>query len=527
MPCTTARCHSLTVAIANRKAREMKMFCRSCCHLISVMACLTTGLAATPPSAIEEVGTLNTYASRPIAINNQGELLMAYRLDKQSREQFLVRDRFGNVSEIPHLVVNGGRVVWEHLTNISTVYGIAKEDRGAHLFRWHQDEGVVDLGLLPSDQVVGINDRGQVLIRQVTSKVNGESTWLPVIWEDGEITTLECLTGNTGMSSQAAYGLAINNNGDVVGTCNVISVHKNSRYSQWHATKWTNGHPEDLHYALPKTDHSEAIAISDEGEVILRDNDRYSPGDYLLGEDLTKLSNRCCTTTPDLTYSYDKANVYDQRGDRVISTAEASASMRADTDSIWLRVEQIKAVNDLGEVAVVARTIYGEQHALLLTMEPCGPSSEKDEMPPATDGQDQSTAHNPPSEKQTVSLAELIASARRNGMPRHRLLEEVKQAIAEGANVDDDSLNGHRPLHLAIQRGYEETALLLIDCGADVNFWDKSSLDPIHWAINLGEWKVAQRLIDSGAKLKRPIPDLKFKGHMYDKFVHFHMGKRN
>ena len=49
------------------------------------------------------------------------------------------------------------------------------------------------------------------------------------------------------------------------------------------------------------------------------------------------------------------------------------------------------------------------------------------------------------------------------------LIEQVKAAIADGANVNDDSRNRYRPLQLAIKKRYTEVARILIENGADVN----------------------------------------------------------
>lgn len=107
--------------------------------------------------------------------------------------------------------------------------------------------------------------------------------------------------------------------------------------------------------------------------------------------------------------------------------------------------------------------------------------------------------------KEKVLLGPLIAD-HRGGIVI--LIDMVQAAIADGADVNDDSRNRHRPLQLAIKKGYAKVARILIVNGADVNHRDRSRLDPIHMAINCGQYEVANLLIKYGAKFNSSIPDL-------------------
>lgn len=103
---------------------------------------------------------------------------------------------------------------------------------------------------------------------------------------------------------------------------------------------------------------------------------------------------------------------------------------------------------------------------------------------------------------------------------------KVKEAIASGSDVNDDTRNKHRPLQLALKEGYTDVARILIVNGADVHFRDKSGLDPIHVAINCGEFKNANLLIEYGAKFNRNLPDLQYDYSKWHDFVHFHYQDR-
>lgn len=121
-------------------------------------------------------------------------------------------------------------------------------------------------------------------------------------------------------------------------------------------------------------------------------------------------------------------------------------------------------------------------------------------------------------EKPIILLGPLIADRQQLGLSGADLLEKVKEAIASGADVDDDSRNGHRPLNLAIRAGYTEVACLLIECGANLTYQDRSGLDPIHLAVNYGQFKVAKLLVKKGVYFPKSIPDLKYNYSQWYKF---------
>ena len=85
-------------------------------------------------------------------------------------------------------------------------------------------------------------------------------------------------------------------------------------------------------------------------------------------------------------------------------------------------------------------------------------------------------------------------------------IEDVKQAIAEGADVN--AKDGYRPVHklgltplnFAAMFGHTEIAELLIDKGADANAKDeKFGLTPLHNAAESGRKEIAELLISKGA----------------------------
>lgn len=120
-----------------------------------------------------------------------------------------------------------------------------------------------------------------------------------------------------------------------------------------------------------------------------------------------------------------------------------------------------------------------------------------------------------------ILLGPLIADRKELGLSGSVLVEKVKEAIASGADINDESRNGHRPLQLAIRGGYTEVARILIENGADVKNKDRSHSDPMHLAINSGQFEIARLLIQNGANFPGTIPDL---GYNYANWYKFRFG---
>jgi predicted nucleotidyltransferase component of viral defense system len=115
-----------------------------------------------------------------------------------------------------------------------------------------------------------------------------------------------------------------------------------------------------------------------------------------------------------------------------------------------------------------------------------------------------------------ISLGGLIADGKGK-----KLIEQVKDAIAAGASVNDDARNGHRPLQLALTNGQTEVALLLIENNADVNYRDRSGQTPLQAAVNHGQYELAKLLIKKGAAFNPHAPNLGFVYERLYKFLHF------
>ena len=79
-------------------------------------------------------------------------------------------------------------------------------------------------------------------------------------------------------------------------------------------------------------------------------------------------------------------------------------------------------------------------------------------------------------------------------------IEALKQAIADGADVNAKSDGGWTPLHQAASKGHKEVAELLIEKGADVNGKDDSGGTPLDVAIEFKHTETADLLRKHGGK---------------------------
>ena len=78
-------------------------------------------------------------------------------------------------------------------------------------------------------------------------------------------------------------------------------------------------------------------------------------------------------------------------------------------------------------------------------------------------------------------------------------IEEVKQHLDSGIDVNAKNQFGATPLHFAAKQGHKNLATILITEGADTNAeaYDKST--PLHSAVISGYKEVAEQLIANGA----------------------------
>ena len=86
-----------------------------------------------------------------------------------------------------------------------------------------------------------------------------------------------------------------------------------------------------------------------------------------------------------------------------------------------------------------------------------------------------------------------------DAVKRRGNIEAVKQAIADGADVNTMGDEGETPLHQAALGGHKKVAELLIAKGADLNAKSYGET-PLDLAIRLGQTETADLLRKHGAK---------------------------
>jgi ankyrin repeat protein len=80
-------------------------------------------------------------------------------------------------------------------------------------------------------------------------------------------------------------------------------------------------------------------------------------------------------------------------------------------------------------------------------------------------------------------------------------LAQVKQLIAQGADVNAKAKMGVTPLHMAASWGREQVVELLVTTSADVNAKNDVGFTPLHYAASAGHTAMAEVLIAKGANV--------------------------
>lgn len=187
------------------------------------------------------------------------------------------------------------------------------------------------LGNLPGKEISAINNKGQVLIKSIVEQENGKTIRRPVIWHNGKITKLNGVEGNAGIPSEESYGLDMNNKGEVVGQSRAYLIFKNRIYEQLHAVKWTNGQVVDLHNKVPKSTSSNAIALNDAGDMLVKSSADYGYDLYCLVEDkiMMKGGNGSLIKINNGGYAYCEFGVV-RNGNHIIAPQDLNAKIQMD-----------------------------------------------------------------------------------------------------------------------------------------------------------------------------------------------------
>lgn len=97
------------------------------------------------------------------------------------------------------------------------------------------------------------------------------------------------------------------------------------------------------------------------------------------------------------------------------------------------------------------------------------------------------------------SISEILGLAiYKDKLTNSQRLAIVKASLRRGSQVNETKNNGYHPLHIAIKKGYDEVALILLQHGADITFKDRSGYDPFELAISQENLKLAHAIHKAG-----------------------------
>ncbi len=78
-------------------------------------------------------------------------------------------------------------------------------------------------------------------------------------------------------------------------------------------------------------------------------------------------------------------------------------------------------------------------------------------------------------------------------------LSKAKDFINKGADVNIKNGDGKTPLHIAVEKNYEDIVRLLLQKNADLNTKDNNGNTPLHIAVKNGNYFVVKELLRAGA----------------------------
>jgi len=146
------------------------------------------------------------------------------------------------------------------INDLGEVVGNYVTSGHARCFKWSQDAGPIDLGLMGGGSgcnAIAINDKGQITGDAPTHGFDRRHAFR---FEAGKFQDLGCLTPGDRAPLEFSQGVAINEHGDIAGSSRVHGGHS-------HAVVWHGADLVDLHKHAPYDD-SRALAINDQGVLV-------------------------------------------------------------------------------------------------------------------------------------------------------------------------------------------------------------------------------------------------------------------
>ena len=514
------------------------------CFFVSVSA------YATPSYRLVDLGLQESDQSEAVAVNDNGQVAGSYWMFGKKYYFLWEEDNGITLIDLPEftnisVLNNAGQIAGNYKD-------AAGKDRG---FIWDLQSGFSDIDTLGGSftRVYGMNDLGQIVGESESSslsfvdKLNEQHAFL---WQDGSMTDLGAISGDLGVIGDRSKATSINNQGQIIGTSNYLIVHKRKFLRKNnHAVIWRNGVLEEIDNALDSDCNASATSINDLGIATFW-HEKYGHFAVNIAEKnriLFSINNFSqpfkITNTNDIFVMHEllpgipafylgflkdsDSKEYCFDGD---SYAYVYFQNSVESQIPWKQNSFVgHGFNNKRLIVGSAANIFGERHAVLLVPEESEITVEyyqdhNDDRTSIDESESSELFNESPNEsgsilenEQKTLLGPMIAD--KQGGATDEFNASVKKALENGSDPNDDSRNRHRPLQLAISRGYERVALMLIEYGADVNYRDNSSLDSIHAAINQGQFKIAKALIDRGVYFNRTGTDSSYNYANWYKFM--------
>lgn len=331
--------------------------------LNSVIACEPTKPIC-PSQPIEsyqimDLGTLESAISEATWINNKGEVVGQYILDKKLYTYIWSKENGLKVIDLPEdanivKINNKGQILGE-LDYCGFVYD--------------PQEGLIKIKNRRNITVYDINDAGQVV-----GSFFRDGRFIAFLWSKDQWLELPHIYDDLGLPAENTEALAINDEGNIVGFSSRNIVHKGEIVSTKKcAVIWKAANHWQIEEIFPESlEISSAIAINNSNKIVCEKE---------FGWEMYDLNYQTFKKMSDFVLDFRSFNDAERflflnfiaiqlKEELNAYSAYATSIEQEDTipnlhEGIWRRVLYLTSINSHGYVTGVAETVFGENHAVL------------------------------------------------------------------------------------------------------------------------------------------------------------------
>lgn len=326
-----------------------------------------------------DLGTLEAERSEAVWINENGEVLGKYTLDKHDYP-FIWTEADGL-----RTIDLQGDVVLKQMNNAGQILGFHRneEERTTTPFLWDPVEGFFEITSESASniQVYDLNDSGMVV-----GSFFKKGVQKAFVWDKGELTELPSLFAQFGLPAKKTEALSINNDGDIVGySLKAVVRHGKVAFAKEAAVLWRFSTQWKLEQFYPDSvEDTQAFAINNLGKVLCRKTGY--PAELININDMSMMKlnyspssgkNAVSVSFNDKAIAIDNSNslvfinesdVFTQGGEEWCSSEKIHLFNRMPFD-FWKHSHQLTSVNSQGWVVGSATTVFNEKHAFLFIPE--------------------------------------------------------------------------------------------------------------------------------------------------------------